>query len=243
MKIKFIVCLFLIFLSNSHFGQSLSFQLGLSTDVYVPEKKNTSYNKKIEFYHDFLGLNISYSPKLDTLKNRELIFFLDLYRFNFGTSIGSYPETENMDFTKLSTAGVLSPNIGFLYGVTFFSKDKLSVLGLVGSSLRFNLFSMGASGTFINEGEDGIEYLVLNELKKKMAFSLSLDLASQIKYKINKGTNLLFTPLLSIGTFNWYEQVYDYEFKKDNIVFEQGINNMRNNGSRFQLLVGFEFKL
>jgi hypothetical protein len=102
---------------------------------------------------------------------------------------------------------------------------------------------MSAKGTFVNEGQQGVEYTVLNNLVKKNPISLSLNFAGQLKYKINKSTNLLITPLFSIGTFNWYNREYVYEFRKDNEIIEKGVNNMKNNGSRIQMLFGIEFDL
>lgn len=243
MKIKFGSYLLIILLSNNYYSQNIAFQSGLSTDVYSPSKNNSIYNKGMEFHNDFVGINIAYSPKLDTLKNRRLIFFLDLYRLNFGTSIRTYPETENMDFTKITTAGVLSPNIGFLYGLSLYQNDKIELLGFVGSSFRFNLLSMSATGTFINEGQIGITYKVYNELQKNSPINFSINISGQAKVKINNGTRLIFTPIISLGTFNWYDQYYNYEFFDNNEVIENGQNVMRNNGTRFQLMVGLEFSL
>lgn len=223
--------------------QKLSFQTGSSSDLYFASKSNNSFNNKPETYSNLLGLNVSYTFTLDTIKQNEIILFIDLYRFNFGTSVRSYPETENMDITKLSNPGVLSPCLGIFYGFPIHQHKKFSTFLMLGGSARFNLFPMSASGTFTNQGENGVDYLILNQLEKTNPISFSMKVAGQLRYKINEGTNLLFTPLASIGTFNWYKQRYIYQLTKDNEIIEEGTNTMNNNGSRFQMLVGVEINL
>lgn len=243
MKIIFLINLIISLSYQVCWGQKLSFQTGLSSDLYFASKSNNQYNKKPEVYSDLLGLNISYTFIIDSIKQNEINFFMDIYRFNFGTSVKSYPETENMDIKKMSTSGLLSPSFGLLYSFPIIQDQKFSTFLMLGSSVRFSIFSMSAKGTFHNVDDSGVEYVITNELNKIKTISFALNVAGQLRYKINKRTNLLVTPLTSFGTFNWYKQRYNYKVTKNNEIIENGTNTMNNNGSRLQLLIGMEFRL
>jgi hypothetical protein len=86
-------------------------------------------------------------------------------------------------------------------------------------------------------------YYIHNKLNKTAPLSIAVNIGTQLKYEVNKGVNFIVTPFTSLGLFKWYEQLYNYEFTEFGQVIESGTNKMNNNGTRFQFLFGFEFKL
>lgn len=245
MKNIFLLLVLSCLISNIH-SQTLSIQTGTSTDFYFRSSNSNSYNPMVESHSNFLGLHVSYTRSIDTIKDRNILFFLDLYQLNIGNSIKNYPDIKNgfEGISKYSSRGVLSPSIGAQLIIPFFQKERFSGHLLTGGSFRFSTSSYSAQGHTYWDSESYVtSYYVQNKLNNTAPLSIAVNLGSQLKYEINKGVNFIITPLASIGLFKWYEQFYNYEFRELGQVIESGTNKMNNNGTRFQLLFGFEFQL
>jgi hypothetical protein len=234
---------FILLVTPLMFGQQLRINIGYSSDIYHADKKNSMYNRGLEWYPSLIPLRIDYSHFL--WKNKVAVtLFSGINKPGFGMNLSQYPGLNSAGHGFYGKLPHPSLFIGFttLYHLPGTSNRSVSYYIGGGLNTRFQqryptIFAMA----YYYEADNYHEIKLYNLHERNLSFGAHINFTAL--GELTERINISLQGIFNIGFTNWRTQAYSYRRFAHNQLIESSDNSFSYRTSGIQILVGLAFQI